>query len=355
MIEELYKEALALLKRLIATPSPSKQEGDAAELIAGFLESKGFGINRHLNNLWVVHPDYHSGRFTLLLNSHLDTVEPSQVWTYDPFTPVETDGKLYGLGSNDAGAPLMALLATFLYFTHEKKLPFNLIFAATAEEEISGYNGIEAIVDKLGTVDLAIIGEPTGMELAIAEKGLMVLDCKTIGRSGHAAREEGENAIYKALADIQWFRNFSFDKKSEVMGPVKMSVTQINAGSQHNVVPDTCTFVVDVRTNEYYSNSEALQIIRRNVNCEVEARSLRLNSSFIPIAHPLVLVAKAMNIHCYGSPTTSDQAVIPYTSVKIGPGDSARSHTANEYVEPDELRQGIEVYIEMLERLGKLL
>ncbi|HEX7411147.1 MAG TPA: M20 family metallo-hydrolase [Bacteroidales bacterium] len=355
MIEELCNEALALLKQLIATPSLSKQEGNAAELVAGFLKSKGIVIKRHLNNLWAVHHDYQEGRFTLLLNSHLDTVKPSQSWTFDPFTPFEKDEKLYGLGSNDAGAPLVSLLATFLYFNHKKELPFNLIFAATAEEEISGCNGIEAIIDKLGPVDLAMIGEPTKMELAIAEKGLMVLDCKAIGRPGHAAREEGENAIYKALADIEWFRNFSFDKKSDVLGPVKMSVTQINAGSQHNVVPDVCTFVVDVRTNEHYSNNEALQIIRGNINCEVEARSLRLNSSFIPSGHPLVLVAKEMNIHCYGSPTTSDQAVIPYASVKIGPGDSARSHTANEYVELAELRQGIESYIKILERLGKLI
>lgn len=353
--EELYNETLALLKRLIATRSFSKEEHDAANLFSDFLETKGLKVNRHQNNIWVVHPDYQAGRFTLLLDSHLDTVKPSQNWTFDPFSATEHVGKLYGLGSNDAGAPLVALMSTFLHFSQQKTLPFNLIFAATAEEEISGYQGIESIIDKLGPVDLAIIGEPTKMELAIAEKGLMVLDCFSKGKAGHAARNEGENAIYKALADIDWFRNYVFEKKSEVLGQVKMSVTQINAGSQHNVVPDICNFVVDVRTNEYYKNSEALEIISQNVDCEIKPRSLRLNSSYIPFDHPLISVAREMNIPCYGSPTTSDQAVIPYTSVKIGPGDSARSHTADEYIELSELRNGIEIYIQMLEKLGTIL
>jgi acetylornithine deacetylase len=351
MIEKIYNDALTLLKQLISTPSPSKQENQVAQLIADFLIAKGILINRHLNNIWVVHPDFRAGRFTLLLNSHIDTVKPSSSWTFDPYTPTESNGRLYGLGSNDAGAPLVSLMATFLYFSQHDSIPFNLIFAATAEEEISGHQGIESIVDRLGKIDLAIVGEPTKMELAIAEKGLMVLDCKAKGRSGHAARNEGLNAIYEALNDIEWFRNYTFEKTSDVLGPVKMSVTQINAGTQHNVVPDTCSFVVDVRTNEYYSNSQALQIIRDHVSCETEARSLRLNSSSIPPDHPLVLAARQMHIPCYGSPTTSDQAVIPYTSVKMGPGDSARSHTADEYIGLAELINGIETYIQLIERM----
>jgi len=351
MIEQLYNDAINLLKDLISIPSFSKDESRTADCIEGFLEVKGLKVNRHLNNVWVVHPDYNPDRPTLLLNSHHDTVKPSQAWTVDPFVPTFLDGKLMGLGSNDAGGPLVSLMATFLFFCQTDKIPYNLIFAATAEEENSGANGIESILDKIGPVSLAIIGEPTKMELAVAEKGLMVLDCKAIGKPGHAAREEGVNAIYKALKDIEWFRNFSFEKTSEVLGPVKMSVTQIKAGYQHNMVPDVCEFVVDVRTNEHYLNHEALEIIKQHVECEVIARSLRLNSSFIPENHPLVIIAREMKIHCYGSPTTSDQAVIPFTSVKMGPGDSARSHTANEFIYPAEIKQGIEQYITILQKL----
>ncbi len=351
MIDQLYIQALDLLKVLISNPSFSKEENLTAEIIAEFLYKKGLTVNRHFNNVWVIHPDYQPGRATLLLNSHHDTVKPSKAWTFDPFLPTETEGKLIGLGSNDAGAPLVSLMATFLFFSQYDTIPFNLIFAATAEEENSGVKGIESILDQIGPVSLAIIGEPTKMELAVAEKGLMVLDCKALGKPGHAAREEGENAIYKALKDIEWFRNFRFEKNSEVLGPVKMSVTQIQAGYQHNMVPDICEFVVDVRTNEHYLNTNALEIIKQHVDCEVRERSLRLNSSFIPESHPLVQIAREMNIHCYGSPTTSDQAVIPYPSVKMGPGDSARSHTADEFIYPDEIRQGIERYITILKKL----
>ncbi len=351
MIEILYNDAIQLLSQLVATPSFSKEEHKTANTIANFLESKGQSVKRFNNNVWVVHPDYRKGRPTLLLNSHHDTVKPSKAWTYDPFQLTEVDGKLVGLGSNDAGAPLVSLMATFLYFAQFKQLSFNLVYAATAEEENSGEAGIESILDKIGPIDLAIIGEPTKMELAIAEKGLMVLDCKAIGKPGHAAREEGDNAIYKAMTDIEWFRNYHFENTSAVLGPVKMSVTQINAGYQHNMVPDICEFVVDVRTNEHYSNKQALEIIKQHVNCDVIERSLRLNSSFIPADHPLVVLAKEMKIHCYGSPTTSDQAVIPYTSVKMGPGDSARSHTANEFIYPDEVKDGIKLYIKILEQL----
>ena len=351
MIESLYNDALQLLRQLVATPSFSKEEHNTADIIVGFLERKGQAVKRFNNNVWVVHPDYQEGGPTLLLNSHHDTVKPSKAWTFDPFQITESEGKLIGLGSNDAGAPLVSFMAAFLFFVHSKQLPFNLIYAATGEEENSGEAGIESILDKIGPIDLAIIGEPTKMELAIAEKGLMVLDCKALGKPGHAAREEGDNAIYKAMIDIEWFRTFRFENTSDVLGPVKMSVTQIKAGYQHNMVPDVCEFVVDVRTNEYYSNKQALNIIKQHITCEVVERSFRLNSSFISSDHPLVVLAKEMGIHCYGSPTTSDQAVIPYTSVKMGPGDSARSHTANEFIYPDEIKEGIKRYIKILEQL----
>jgi acetylornithine deacetylase len=351
MKEKLAAEALDLLKKLIAIPSFSKEEQYTADLIQQYLEGKGLSCKRHLNNVWVVHPDYRTGRATLLLNSHHDTVKPTSSWTFNPFTPTEAAGKLIGLGSNDAGAPLVSLMATFLYFTQKTTLNWNLIFSATAEEENSGANGVESIIRELGPVSLAIVGEPTKMELAVAEKGLMVIDCKAFGRPGHAAREEGQNAIYEALSDIEWFRSFKFPEVSGVLGPVKMSVTQIKAGYQHNMVPDVCEFVVDVRTNEKYSNAEAFEIIKQHVKCEVNARSLRLNSSFIAADHPLVRIANDLNINCYGSPTGSDQAVMPWPSVKMGPGDSARSHTADEYVLCDEIHDGIVLYIKILEKL----
>lgn len=351
MKEILATEALEVLKNLIQVSSFSKEEQQSAGIIQYYLEAKGQQPKRHLNNVWVVHPDYRPGRATLLLNSHHDTVKPTSSWSVDPFTPTEKDGKLIGLGSNDAGAPLVSLMAAFLYFVEKPTLKWNLIFAATAEEEISGFGGIEAIIDQIGPIDLAIVGEPTKMELAVAEKGLLVLDCKAPGRPGHAAREEGENAIYNAMPDLEWIRMFKFPKVSESLGPVKMSVTQIKAGYQHNLVPDVCEFVVDVRTNEHYSNAEAFEIIRRQLKSEVTPRSLRLNSSAIPMDHPLVKVVQEMNIPCYGSPTSSDQAVMPWTSVKMGPGDSARSHTADEYIYPSELNNGIELYIRILEKL----
>jgi len=349
--EILYNEALDVLKGLIRLPSFSREENLTADLIQQYLESKGQHCHRHLNNVWVVHPDYRPGRPTLLLNSHHDTVKPTTSWTVDPFSPTEKEGKLIGLGSNDAGAPLVSLMATFLYFAEKPSLKWNLIFAATAEEEISGFGGIEAIIDQIGPIDLAIVGEPTKMELAVAEKGLLVLDCKAPGRPGHAAREEGENAIYNAIPDLEWIRTYKFPKVSQVLGASKMTVTQIKAGYQHNLVPDVCEFVVDVRTNEHYSNAEAFEIIRQHLKSEVKARSLRLNSSAIPMDHPLVKVVKEMNIPCYGSPTSSDQAVMPWTSVKMGPGDSARSHTADEYIYPSELKNGIATYIRILEKL----
>ncbi len=351
MKEKLATEALDVLKNLIRVSSFSKEEQQSAGIIQYYLEAKGQAPKRHLNNVWVLHPDYRPGRPTLLLNSHHDTVKPTASWSLDPFTPTELDGKLIGLGSNDAGAPLVSLMATFLYFAEKPLLKWNLIFAATAEEEISGFQGIESIISQLGPIDLAIVGEPTKMELAVAEKGLLVIDCKAPGRPGHAAREEGENAIYNSLPDIEWISTFKFPKVSDMLGATKMSVTQIKAGYQHNLVPDVCEFVIDVRTNEHYSNAEAFEIIRQNLKSEIVARSLRLNSSFIPDDHPLVELAKEMKIHCYGSPTSSDQAVMPWTSVKMGPGDSARSHTANEFIYPSEIKNGIDMYIEILEKL----
>jgi len=347
----LFDEAVDMLKKLICIPSYSKEEDATADLIHKFLEDKGLKCHRHLNNVWTVHPDFEPNRSTILLNSHHDTVKATSAWTVDPFNANISNGKITGLGSNDAGAPLVSLMATFIYFSGKQKLPWNLIFAATAEEEISGFDGIESIIDKLDPISLAIIGEPTKMELATAEKGLMVLDCKALGRPGHAAREEGKNAIYEALNDIEWFRSYQFPLVSDVLGPVKMSVTQINAGYQHNMVPDVCTFVVDVRTNEHYTNAKALEIIRKHVACEVKERSLRLNSSSLPNHHPLHRIASELNIPCYGSPTTSDQAVIPWLSVKMGPGDSARSHTADEYIYTEEIKNGIARYIQILERI----
>ncbi len=352
MNSKYHTDAIALLKQLIATPSLSGEEQQTADIIAALLTQRGLEVNRHLNNIWALLPNNEPNSPTVLLNSHHDTVRPSAGWSVNPFVPQEQEGKITGLGSNDAGASVVSQLATFLYFFETKtSLPFNLIYSATAEEETSGEKGVESILAKLGHIDLAIIGEPTKMEMAIAEKGLMVLDCTVKGQAGHAARTEGVNAIYKALPIISWFKTFHFPEISEVLGEVKMSVTQIDAGYQHNMVPDICRFVVDVRTNEHYSNAAALKIILDNVSCTVEPRSLRLNSSAIAHNHPIVKAAKALMIPTYGSPTTSDQAVIHLPSVKMGPGDSARSHTPNEYILTEEINNGIEGYIKLLSTL----
>jgi acetylornithine deacetylase len=345
------QEAVELLKKLIAVPSVSREENGTADIIEKYLISKGLKPLRKGNNVWVT--DIISDTLpNLLINSHHDTVKPSSSWTVDPYTPTINDGKLYGLGSNDAGASLVSLIQLFLHYKGNAKRKFNLIFAASAEEEIGGAGGIASIKSELGKIDLAIVGEPTQMQMAIAEKGLMVVDGKTHGKVGHSARNEGVNAIYKALTDIEWFRTFKFPDESDILGPVKMTITQINAGYQHNMVPDLCSFVVDVRTNEYYSNEQALEIIRQHMqNTEVTARSTRLNSSRIPSTHPLVKRGQELGLTYYGSPTTSDQAIIRTTSMKIGPGDSARSHSADEFVYLDEIEKGIEVYIKMLDNL----
>jgi acetylornithine deacetylase len=352
MLEKLTAEAIFLLQELIRLPSYSREEQQSGDLLEKFFLEKDFHPQRKGNNIWVQLPDFQIDKPTVLLNSHHDTVKASPSWTLDPFKPLIKEGKLYGLGSNDAGASLVGLAAVFLYFSRQKTLPFNLIYCASAEEEVSGKGGIESIITDLGKIDLGIIGEPTLMQMAVAEKGLLVLDCASKGVSGHAAREEGLNAIYEAMPDIQWFSTYQFPKKSDLLGPVKMTVTQIQAGTQHNVVPDTCTFVVDVRTNEHYSNAEILQLIENQVKCSVKARSLRLNSSQIPLTHPIVKRGLELGLTYYGSPTLSDQALLSFPTIKIGIGDSARSHTADEFVFIREIEEGIKIYVELLEGLN---
>lgn len=342
---------VSLLQKLISVPSLSREEEGAATIVRQFLSDSGIKYDSNLNNTWVRNKFWKDGLPVILLNSHIDTVKPSGGYTRDPFSPDIEGDILYGLGSNDAGGALVTLLAVFVHFYPMENLPFNLIYAATAEEEISGANGLERILPDLGIINLAIVGEPTRMQMAIAEKGLLVLDCMARGKSGHAAREEGENALYKAVDDIEKIRNHRFEKVSEILGPVKMTVTMINSGTQHNVVPDQCSFVVDVRTNEHYSNQRASEIIAELIQSEVTPRSFRLNSSGIPVTHPIVQRGISLGINYYGSPTTSDQAIIPYPSIKIGPGDSARSHTANEYIRVSELKQGFQIYVNLLSDL----
>jgi acetylornithine deacetylase len=348
MMEKLQNDAVALLKELITRSSFSREEDKTADVIERFLRDRNVKTQRKGNNVWAYNARFDAKKPTLLLNSHHDTVKPNSGYTRDPFSPDVEEGKLYGLGSNDAGGCLVSLIATFLYYYNTEDLTYNLCLAATAEEEISGLNGLESILPELGSLDFAIVGEPTLMNLAIAERGLMVLDCQVHGKAGHAAREEGENAIYKALKDIQWFKSYRFAKVSELFGPLKMSVTVINAGTQHNVVPELCSFTVDVRVTDAYTNEEVLKIIKTNVSCEVKPRSTRLKPSSIDKNHPIVQSGIRMGKETYGSPTTSDQALLSIPSVKVGPGDSARSHMADEYVYVQEILNGIEGYVEML-------
>ncbi len=351
MQKNLTEDSISLLRRLIATPSFSKEEDQTAHILQIFLQDNGIKVNRLLNNLWMYNQYYDPAKPTILLNSHHDTVKPNSGYTRDPFDADIIDGRFYGLGSNDAGGALIALTAAFYHFYDFQDLKYNLCLALSAEEEISGHNGLELILPELGELDFAIVGEPTQMNLAIAERGLMVLDCTTYGKAGHAAREEGENAFYKCLKDIEWFRTYRFDKVSELFGQVKMSVTVIHAGSQHNVVPASCTFTVDVRVTDAYTNQEVLEIIQQHVSCEVKARSLRLKPSSIAKDHPIVKAGLALGKTTYGSPTTSDQAILSIPSVKVGPGDSSRSHTADEFIYVDEIREGIDLYIKMLEKV----
>jgi len=350
-IEKLFDQAVTLLQKLISIPSFSKEEDKTADTIKEFMKSHGITMHRKLNNLWAWNKHFDPAKPTILLNSHHDTVKPNSGYTRDPYDAKIEDGKLYGLGSNDAGGCLVSLIVSFLYFYNKENLKYIFCLATTAEEEISGVNGLELIIPELGQLDFGIVGEPTLMQLAIAERGLMVLDCTAHGKAGHAAREEGENAIYNALADIEWFRTFRFPKESEVFGPIKMSVTIINAGSQHNVVPASCVFTVDVRVTDAYRNEEVLEIIRQHVKCDVQPRSIRLKPSSINKEHPIVQAGIALGRTTYGSPTTSDQSLLDIQSIKVGPGDSARSHTADEFVYVDEIKEGIELYVKMLEQL----
>jgi len=346
----LYTDAIHLLEQLIAIPSFSKEEDATAALLASWLTEKNIPAHRVQNNIWAKNKHWDPARPTILLNSHHDTVKPNKAYTLDPFAPISTDGKLYGLGSNDAGGCLVSLIATFLHFYDRTDLSHNLILGISAEEEISGHNGIELLLPSLGcAIEWAIVGEPTRLQLAVAEKGLLVLDCVTHGKAGHAAREEGENAIYKALEDIGWFRTYKAPKVSDLLGPVKMSVTVIDTDNKaHNIVPPLCHFVVDVRVNECYTFEELLDIIRTSTSCEVTPRSLRMRSSGIPLDHPLVQSGVRLGHRCCGSPTTSDKALMPFPALKTGPGDSARSHTADEYIFVEEIAAGIDNYIHLL-------
>lgn len=351
-VTSLIEDSLQLLSNLVATPSFSREEDATADLLVKFLEEHGVcNVERIGNNVIAYSKFFQVERPTILLNSHHDTVKPNSGYTNDPFLPIRSGGKLYGLGSNDAGGCLVSLIATFLHFYEVNELKYNLCLVASAEEEISGRNGIEQVYQHIVPCEFAIVGEPTLLDLAIAEKGLMVLDCVAQGQSGHAAREEGVNAIYKAVEDIRWFNSYQFPKQSAYLGPVKMSVTMIEAGTQHNVVPSSCKFVVDVRTTDVYTNEEVLELIREHVQSEVTARSTRLNPSTIAITHPIVQAGQKFGKKLYGSPTMSDQALLPIPSLKVGPGDSARSHAADEYIYEHEVAEGIAFYIQLLDEI----
>ncbi len=352
MIDLSYytSEAVTLLHSLIGIPSVSREEEEAADFLQNYIERTGLQTTRSGNNVWCTGPQFDSGKPTLLLNSHIDTVKPVNRWHKHPYTPKIEDGKIYGLGSNDAGASVVSLFQVYRHLSVTTQA-YNLIFLVSCEEEVSGTNGIESVLPQLPPIALGIVGEPTSMHPAIAEKGLMVLDVTARGQAGHAAREEGINAIYQALEDILWFRNHHFPKESPLLGPVKMSVTQIQAGTQHNVIPDTCTFVVDIRSNECYSNEELFGEICSHIGSEARARSFRLNSSRIDAAHPFVQRAVELGRVPFGSPTLSDQTLMPFPSVKIGPGQSARSHVADEYVLISEIEESIELYVKLLDGL----
>ncbi len=351
-LDHLQQEAIALLQQLIATPSFSREEDKTADRIVEFLNSHGVTPRRKGNNVWAVSKHFDASKPSLLLNSHHDTVKPNSGYTRDPYKPMVEDGKLYGLGSNDAGGAAVSLIAAFIHLHERTDLRYNLVLSITAEEEISGVNGIESLLHDLPALSCAIVGEPTLMDCAVAEKGLMVIDCVAHGKAGHAAREEGDNAIYHALQDIEWLRTFSFPRISPTLGPVKMSVTVIQAGQAHNQVPAECRFTIDVRVTDAYTLEEVLDIIRTHLKSSIVPRSLRLKPSGIAMDHPLAVAAKSLGKKLYGSPTTSDRALIPVPSIKMGPGDSARSHSADEYIFLEEVGDGIRGYVELIEALG---
>lgn len=345
-MKNLVQEAITLLQKTISIQSYSRDEKKVSDFLEQYIKSKGLPVERINNNLLVLNKEEYQNKPTLLLNSHMDTVKPVSSWTRDPFEPVIEDDKIYGLGSNDAGASLITLLLTTINLYDE--LDYNLAFCASAEEEVSGANGIEAVIAKYADFDLALVGEPTEMKAAVAEKGLMVLDVEAKGKAGHAAREEGVNAIYEAIETINWFKNYQFKRISPFLGPVKMSVTQINAGTQHNVVPDSCKLVVDIRGNGCYTNQEILDIIKENTNSNIRARSTRLNSSQLNNTHSMYTCLERLHFSPFGSPTLSDQALMPFPSFKMGPGHSSRSHTADEFIYIHELEEALIRYHELL-------
>ena len=350
-LKELQTKALALLTSLIETPSFSGEEEKVSALVQKYLESFGIEFNRSGNNVWAVNRYYDAAKPTVLLNSHLDTVKPNKGYTRNPFLPQTEDGKLYGLGSNDAGGPLVSLLSTFVYFYEHENLNYNLLIAATGEEESSGPNGLNSLLKELPPIDFAVVGEPTGMQMAIAEKGLLVIDAYAPGKAGHAAHENTENAIYNALDDISLLRKYAFKKTSTLLGKVKITVTQIEAGEQHNVVPASCHFVIDARVNEKYTNQEVFEILDKQTKSKMVARSFNLGSSFIDAHHPLVKAGVKQGRETYGSPTLSDQSVLHCPSLKMGPGDSRRSHSADEFIYLEELNEGIELFIQIFSEI----
>ena len=360
-ISSYVNDAVELLRWLIATPRTSRNEQGAADIMQRTIESYGFKVCREANNVWAIDPHYDAALPTVLLNAHLDTVRPVSTWTRNPYEPCLEGDTLYGLGSNDCGGGLVSLLQVFRIITKEFKVQsskfkaqsskYNLVYLASAEEEVTGSEGIVRALPLLPKIDVAIVGEPTGMQPAIAEKGLMVIDGIARGKSGHAARNEGVNAIYEALDDLVWLRDYRFEKVSPLLGPTKMTVTVLNAGTQHNVVPDECRFTIDVRTNEHYRNEDVFQFLQQHVRSELRARSFRLHSSSIPVEHPLVQRCLQMGMTPFGSPTLSDQSVMPFPSMKLGPGESARSHSANEFIRVSEIAYAISTYVQLLDGL----
>ena len=366
-ISSYVNDAVELLRWLIATPRTSRNEQGAADIMQRTIESYGFKVCREANNVWAIDPHYDATLPTVLLNAHLDTVRPVSTWTRNPYEPCLEGDTLYGLGSNDCGGGLVSLLQVFRIITKEFKefkefkvqssklnvqcSKYNLVYLASAEEEVTGSEGIVRALPLLPKIDVAIVGEPTGMQPAIAEKGLMVIDGIARGQSGHAARNEGVNAIYEALDDLVWLRDYHFEKVSPLLGPTKMTVTVLNAGTQHNVVPDECRFTIDVRTNEHYRNEDVFQFLQQHVRSELRARSFRLHSSSIPVEHPLVQRCLQMGMTPFGSPTLSDQSVMPFPSMKLGPGESARSHSANEFIRVSEIAYAISTYVQLLDGL----
>lgn len=349
---EYLDDAIELLKQLIAIPSVSKDETCATDKLAAYLSHRGLPYGREGNNLWVGCPDWDNNRPTVMLNAHIDTVKPVSSWTRSPFTPTQEGDLLYGLGSNDCGGGLVATLQTYRIML-ERPRSYNILWVASAEEEISGPNGFSRVLPLLPKIDVAIVGEPTGLQPAIAEKGLMVIDGYAHGKSGHAARNEGVNAIYEALDDLVWLRDYQFRKNSELLGPTKMTVTVVESGTQHNVIPDTIHFIIDVRTNEFYQNEYLFDFLKKKMKkCELRARSFRLHSSSIPVEHPLIKRCIEKGMQPFGSPTLSDQALMPFPSFKLGPGESSRSHSADEYIRISEIEQAIEIYVCLLEGLS---